>query len=297
MIRTLLGLSLLVSALWLGGCAATHPQQRVAVEAESSSTGAPVPLDHLPALKGGYFPLVSRSTGRTHHVYVRLPEGYDAAQDKAWPVVYVLDGDSLFPLLASTHLFLGYDEKLPEAIIVGIAYGGFDPDTNKRNIDFTASGADTRPGEGGAQQFHDFLREQLLPEVEGRYRADATRRVLVGQSRGGYFVLWSALQDPDLFWGRIASNPGFAPAREQLFSTPAAHRRDDLRVVVASGARDTQARVRGAAEWTTAWAGRADAPWEVELVVLPEGTHAASIGEAYRRAMLWLFRDAMAASR
>ena len=27
--------------------------------------------------------------------------------------------------------------------------------------------------------------------------------------------------------------------------------------------------------------------------MLPEGTHAASIGEAYRRAMLWLFRESI----
>lgn len=248
-------------------------------------------IEHLPSLKGDYFALVSQATGRTHHVYVRLPEGHDAAANQRYPVVYVLDGDSLFPILAPTHLFLGYDEKLPEAIVVGIAYGGFDPSINKRDVDFTGQGADTLPGQGGADDFQRFLRDQLLPEVEGRYRADATRRVLVGQSRGGYFVLWSALNDPDLFWGRIASNPAFAPAREQLFAAPAAYHRDDLRVVVASGARDTAERVRNAGEWSATWKARPDAPWELELVVLPEGTHAASIGDAYRRAMLWLFKD------
>jgi predicted alpha/beta superfamily hydrolase len=255
--------------------------------------GHGVPLDHLPALRGGYFPLVAEATGRTHHVYVRLPEGYEADAARRWPVVYLLDGDSLFPLLAPTHLFLTYDEGLPEAIVVGIAYGGFDPEINKRHHDFTAAGADTAPDQGGAAAFHRFLGERLLPEVESRYRADPSRRVLLGQSRGGYFVLWSALHDPDLFWGRIASNPSSAPAREQLYGTPAPHRRSDLGVVVASGARDTEARTRGAAEWTAYWQQRTDAPWDVELIGLPEGTHAASIGEAYRRAMLWLFRDAM----
>jgi predicted alpha/beta superfamily hydrolase len=222
---------------------------------------------------------------------VRTPEDYDPAGERTWPVVYLLDGDSLFPLLATTHLFLGYDEKIPEAIIVGIAYGSFDPAINKRDVDFTGQGEDTAPGQGGAEHFHDFLREQLLPEVEGRYRADPAQRVLVGQSRAGYFVLWSALKDPDLFRGRIASNPSLAPARGQLFAAPGPHRRDDLEVVVASGARDTAERVRNAGEWSEAWGGRDDAPWQVQLVVLPEGTHAASIGEVYRRAMLWLFRD------
>ncbi|MDH7452183.1 alpha/beta hydrolase-fold protein [Luteimonas composti] len=252
---------------------------------------AMTPLDHLAALRGGYFPLVDAASGRTHHVYVRLPEGYEAEPGRRWPVVYLLDGDSLFPLLASTHLFLTYDEALPEAIVVGIAYGGFDPAINRRNLDFTAAGADTAADQGGAEAFHRFLRGQLLPEVEGRYRADPSRRVLVGQSRGGYFVLWSALQDPDLFWGRIASNPAAAPAREQLYRSPAPHRRGDLGVVVASGARDTAGRVAHAKEWASTWAARRDAPWQVQLSVLPDGTHAASIGEAYRRAMLWLFDE------
>ena len=281
--------ALALLTLWLP-CAQAQSGASTQVQDADPAT---VPLDHLPALRGGYFPLVAEATGRTHHVYVRLPEGYDEDATRSWPVVYLLDGDSLFPLLAATHLFLGYDEDLPEAIVVGIAYGGFDPSINKRHFDFTAAGADTTPDQGGAAQFHDFLRDQLLPEVERRYRADPARRVLVGQSRGGYFVLWSALQDPDLFRGRIASNPVFAPAREQLYAAPAAHRRDDLALVVASGARDTEARVRGATEWTANWKQRTDAPWDVELIVLPEGTHAASIGEAYRRAMLWLFRDAM----
>ena len=290
MIRNPLPGVMILLLAWLS-CA--HAQDTQAGSGADEPAATVVPLDHLPALRGGYFPLVAEATGRTHHIYVRLPERYDADATRSWPVVYLLDGDSLFPLLATTHLFLGYDEGLPEAIVVGIAYGGFDPSINKRHVDFTAAGTDTAPDQGGAEQFHDFLREQLLPAVETRYRADPTRRVLVGQSRGGYFVLWSALQDPDLFRGRIASNPAFAPAREQLFAAPAAHRRDDLAVVVVSGARDTEARVRGAAEWAAAWTERSDAPWNVELIVLPEGTHAASIGEAYRRAMLWLFRDAM----
>ncbi|GGK14981.1 alpha/beta hydrolase [Luteimonas terricola] len=282
-------MAFLLAALLCGAAVARQPD--APSPAPTAAAKAAVPLDHLPALKGDYFPLVSRANGRTLHIYVRLPEDYDTSGERTYPVVYLLDGDSLFPLLAPTHLFLGYDEKLPEAIIVGIAYGGFDPSINKRSVDFTGLAADTRPGEGGAEPFHRFLSEQLLPEVEGRYRADAARRVLVGQSRAGYFVLWSALQAPDLFWGRIASNPSFDPAREQLFATPGAHARDDLRMAIASGARDTAARMQNAVEWRTFWTGRSDAPWEVEQIVLPEGTHAASIGEAYRRAMLWLFRD------
>jgi hypothetical protein len=42
-------------------------------------------------------------------------------------------------------LFLNYDEGLAEAIVVGIAYGSFDPSINKRGFDFFAPAADADP--------------------------------------------------------------------------------------------------------------------------------------------------------
>lgn len=249
-----------------------------------------VPLQYLPALAGDYFPLRSQANGQDYHVYVRLPEGYARHPEKSYPVVYLLDGDSLFPLLAPTHLFLHYDEGLPEAILVGIAYGSFDPPVNRRLIDFSSPGGDTPADEGGAPEFLAFLRDQLLPITEQRYRIDPSRRVLLGQSRAGYFVLWSALQAPDLFWGRIASNPAFTRHREALFAAPTAAE-STPKLALVSGARDEPFRVSNAVEWSTYWQARADKPWELHRFDLPQGTHAASIGEGYRQAMLWLFRD------
>src|SRR5688572_12283005 len=88
-----------------------------------SPAASVTPLDYLPALQGGYFPLHSSEADHLYHIYVRLPEDYAANPGRKYPVVYVLDGDSLFPQIAPQHLFMTIDEKLPEAIIVGIAYG------------------------------------------------------------------------------------------------------------------------------------------------------------------------------
>ncbi|MBK6704261.1 MAG: hypothetical protein IPG56_11235 [Caulobacteraceae bacterium] len=55
-----------------------------------------------------------------------------------------------------------------------------------------------------------MLRDELIPIIEGRYRADPQRRVLVGQSRGASFVLHSALTEPDLFG---AASPATPPAQ------------------------------------------------------------------------------------
>lgn len=252
------------------------------------SAPAGAPLSFLPALKGDYFKFDSAEVNRPFHIYVRLPADYDTATTR-YPVVYLLDGDSLFPILAANHLFLTYDEDLPEAIIVGIAYGAFDSSVNKRSYDFSAPTADASVEQGGAPAFQRFLELELMPEVARRYRIDSGKQILFGQSRGGYFVLYSAFTQPDLFWGRIASNPTFEPGAAMFFSAPPSATKPDLGLVLTSGARDWPKLRQAALNWQQHWQTEAEAPWQTRVITLDNGTHAASSTESYRQAMLWLF--------
>lgn len=250
-------------------------------------TRAPITPPTLAALRGDYFQLDSAALGRPLHIYVSLPENYAAHPERSYPTVYLTDGDSLFPLLAPTHMFLSYDEPVPPAIIVGIAYGSFDPAAgNLRHVDFTWP-TETAPG---AAAYQNFLSDELIPQIERRFRSNPERRVLVGQSRGGGFVLYSALTAPDLFWGRIASNPALRSQREPFYGAPATASRRDLGLFVASGERDHEDLRAEARAWTDHWHARAQRPWELNSVSIDNGTHAASIGEVYRQGMVWLFR-------
>lgn len=266
-------------ALLAAACASSAP---------AASPAAPPPLA---AIDGDYFRWESAALGRALHIYVKLPEGYDPAA--SYPAVYLTDGDSLYPLLAPTHLFLTYDEPVPPAIIIGIAYGSFDPEKgNRRGVDFRPPAADAP--EGGAAAFQRFLADELIPEIERRYRADPARRVLVGQSRGGAFVLYSAFTAPDLFWGRIASNASLTPGEEIFFGPPPAAARDDLKLFYASGERDRPDYRAPALRWFDHWRAAPEKPWLVKTATIENGVHAASIGEAYRQGMVWLFEGSSA---
>lgn len=245
------------------------------------------------ALRGEAFRLESATLGRGFDIYVRLPPEYDP-EGLAYPVVYLLDGDSLFPILAANHLFLTYDEGLPEAVVVGIAYGGFDASVNRRGLDFQSPGEGLPAGQAGAEAFHTFLTDDLIPLVEGRFHVDPDRRVLFGQSRGGNLVLYSAVAHPDVFQGRIASNPSLTPGMGSIIGSAAQASRDDLKVAVTSGERDRADLRPEAAFWVEAWSGRdADQrPWQVRLIPIAGGTHAANAPDAYRAGMLWLFAQA-----
>lgn len=241
----------------------------------------------LAALDGDYFQWDSAALGRSLHIYVKLPEGYDVG-GASYPAVYLTDGDSLYPMLAPTQLFLTYDEPVPPAIVIGIAYGSFDPEKgNRRHIDFRPPGPDAP--DGGAAAFQRFLAEELIPEIERRYRADPQRRVLVGQSRGGSFVLYSAFTAPDLFWGRIASNASLSPGEEIFFGAPPQTARNDLKLFYASGARDRSPYRVAALRWFDHWRKAPSTPWRLKTVTIENGVHAAAIGEVYRQGMIWLF--------
>jgi predicted alpha/beta superfamily hydrolase len=239
------------------------------------------PLDYLAGLRGDYFRLESKRIGRSFHIYVRLPEGYGQEKDKRYPTVYLLDRDVLFPILAPTQLLLHYDAGIPDAIVVGIAYGSFDPPTNQRGFDFSGPAADAGPDQGGAPAFEAFLREELVPTIERRYRADQDRRILFGQSRGGYLVLWSAFTDPDLFWGRIASNPAFSPGKERFFAEPERSDGTDLGLVVTSSERDTPERRERMLNWFDAWTGRKPQSWALKTATIKDGTHSVDCVNSY----------------
>lgn len=248
------------------------------VLAACAPAAAPItPLDHLPVLKGDYFAIDSRETGHRYHIYIKTPESYAARPGQRYPIVYLLDGDSLFPMLAPTQTFSEYDDEIGEAIVVGIAYGSFQPPQNRRRHDFTV----------GAGAFGRFLRHELIPATERRVRADPDRRILFGQSRGGGFVLHSAFTDPDLFWGRIASNPtlDLLPA---LLGPPRAAARRDLRLMVASGTRDDPRLLGPRRKWLDEWTVRRDLPWELRAETIKDATHAADAGTIYRLAVNWL---------
>lgn len=241
------------------------------------------------ALRGDVFRIESREIQRGFDIYVRLPEGYDPAAARLYPTVYLTDGDTLFPMLAPQHLFLTYDDGLPEAILVGIAYGGFDPAVNRRHIDFQTPGAGVAADAAGAAAFQRFLKTELIPEVERRHRSDSTRRILFGQSRGGAFVLYSAVTDPDLFWGRIVSNPSITPGIESLLEPAAPAARRDLTLIVASGTRDRADLQVEAARWLSVWQARPERPWRLVGERIEGGTHAANAPDAYRRGLHRLF--------
>ncbi len=246
-------------------------------------------LDRLFGLgQSDTFTLASETLDRDFHVYVRLPQGYRDS-DESWPVIYLLDGGILFPMLAPYHFMLTIDGVAPEAILVGISYGGLGfSNGNMRATDYTVA-SDEVEHYGGAPVFQSFLASQLLPLIDARYRTDPGRRVIVGQSLGGQFVLYTALTRPELFWGHIAVNPALHRNLAFFRDYRATAGEQRTRLFIGAGTLDDPRFREPALGWIAEWKGRDGSHLDLEVASLAGEHHASAAPAAYKAGLRWLF--------
>jgi len=135
---------------------------------------------------------------RTYQIY--LPQSYNWALDRNYPVLYVLDGESTFIHTTATVDFLSSTSEIPELIVVAIT-------STVRVRDFTQTDWSSHwIGGGGANNFKNFLSKELILEIEKAYRTN-NFRILSGHSAGGQFVLYTLSSEPSLFNAYFAISP------------------------------------------------------------------------------------------
>ena len=258
----------------------------------TSATAAELDTQYLQGLGGSHYMQVeSEVVGRDFHVYVMLPDSYEENPDQTYPTIYVLDGGNLFPLLVTYYGYLNFGQEVPDAIIVGISYGA---DTfsggNYLSTDYTAP-SEEREYWGGAGNYQTFLSDELMPLVEKNFRSQPDRRIIFGQSLAGQFVLYTALTEPNLFWGHIASNPALhrnLPFFLQAHS-PANDEAEPSRLFVASASHDDEQFRVPALKWIEHWSNADDLPWQLKIETLEGHTHMSAPPASFRAGMRWLF--------
>ena len=236
--------------------------------------------------------VASVAAGRRYNVFVGVPAGYDPAESRRYPTVYVLDGGELYPLFVSYAHYLRSGEEIPEVIVVGIAYGSRNwRQGNNRSHDFTAPAAG-QDHWGGATAFQRFLADELMPMIEAEYRSDPAQRIVFGQSLGGQFVLHAAQSEPDLFAGYIASNPALHRNLDHFLRPVAARTESSTRgkLFVSSATRDEPRFREPALRWMSHWRSVESTPWELRAVDLPDHGHFSAAPIAFRSGLRWILR-------
>ncbi len=142
-----------------------------------------------------------------YDLYINLPGNYSDTTKK-FPVLYVLDGQWDFTLAQSLYGQQYYDGFVPAMIVVGITWGGKNPDyDNLRARDLTPTSSNMGNKYGNAPKFLECIKKEIIPLVESNYRVDKSNRALMGSSFGGLFTLYAMLKETNLFNRYMLTSP------------------------------------------------------------------------------------------
>lgn len=143
--------------------------------------------------------ITSEYVDQDFRLSISLPQSYaNANSDITYPVLYLLDPVWTFGAATSIQAAVW----LPEIIIVGIGYP----------IDADVMELRTRDYAAEADNFLQFIDEELTPFIDSNYRTQPSERSIAGWSLGGYFALYSLFRNPEIFNRYIAISPVIADA-------------------------------------------------------------------------------------
>ena len=189
--------------------------------AESGSIGPVV----LPG--SSQYVLHSDAIDEDYLISISLPPFYGASEEN-FPVVYLVDANSMFTTAASNIRLLQSVGLLPQFVLVGIGYDLRDRNPlaylTLRYRDMThVSDAVTEQRlaanpppfnlpagsvTGGIEPFIEFFATEIVVFVRRNLRVDTDNQTIIGHSLGGNFALYALLRHPELFDNYVIGSPG-----------------------------------------------------------------------------------------
>ena len=161
------------------------------------------PKDAIPSHET--FTINSKLIGENRTINVWFPADYASGKDSL-TVLYMPDGgvEEDFPHIANTLSELINSKKIKPVILVGI-------ENTQRRRDLSGpteveTDKEIAPEIGGSEKFRDFVKEELFPEIEKRYRTTLERGI-IGESLAGLFIVETFLEQPEMFDFYIAIDP------------------------------------------------------------------------------------------
>jgi predicted alpha/beta superfamily hydrolase len=177
---------------------------------------------------GETFAIDSRVLSETRRINVYLPPGYVESESVRLPVLYMPDGgvgEDFLHVAGLVQVLVGNGTMRP-FILVGI-------ENTERRRDLTGPTDNEQDKKiaarvGGSAAFRAFIRRELMPQVQARYRT-TDETAIVGESLAGLFIVETFLKEPDLFDTYIAFDPSLWWNNRKLVSGAAADLRKQLK--------------------------------------------------------------------
>lgn len=139
---------------------------------------------------GTNYVISSKSLQEDREIQIYVPDSYKESK-KNYPVLYILDGQRLFPYCISLLKSFTQFKQTPEFIVVGI--------TNKYPNRFSHFTDEEK-------NFLRFMEQEVISFVDTHFRT-SNERLLFGWEYGGSFVIQTMLDRPQLFDAYLAASP------------------------------------------------------------------------------------------
>ncbi|MHB1169920.1 MAG: alpha/beta hydrolase [Longimicrobiales bacterium] len=261
----------------------------VAAQTDSrASASAPIEI-------GETFTIESAVLGETRRINVYRPDMWWDTTDAPLPVMYMPDGgvqEDFLHVMGLLQVSVMNGTMRP-FLLVGI-------ENTERRRDLTGPTDDPEdrtiaPRVGGSAAFREFIRTELMPQIDARY-ATTEETAIVGESLAGLFIVETLIEEPDLFDTYIAFDPSLWWNRGGLLNR-AAERLDALRGRVVYLASSSENEL---AEMTARLADllkRAPSDTRAHYEPMSEETHATIYHPAALRAFRVLFAPPAAPGR
>lgn len=171
----------------------------------AQSNGVPA-AEVAPLAIGETFTMQSATLGEARRINVYAPPGYAESPELRLPVLYMPDGgigEDFLHIAGLVQISVANGTMRPFLLV------GIENTQRRRDLTGPTRSAEDRkiaPQVGGSEAFRRFIRAELMPLVNTRYRT-TEERAIIGESLAGLFVVETFFVEPDLFDTYIAFDP------------------------------------------------------------------------------------------
>lgn len=157
-------------------------------------------IERMPAFE-------SKTLGNRRDILIYLPPGYGNDTKRRYPVAYFHDGQNVFD--GATSFIPNQEWRADETAqamieagliepIIMIAIPNMGAERSNEYLPTRFKMRDTEIG-GKADDYGKFLADELKPEIDRKFRTQASRSALIGASLGGIVSLHLGLTRPNTF--------------------------------------------------------------------------------------------------
>ncbi|MCL1038105.1 alpha/beta hydrolase [Shewanella submarina] len=236
------------------------------------------------------------SSKRTYPAFIKLPKSYQSDADKHYPVIYLTDGAYSFQIASGVTRFPMNSGQMDEAILVALSYSKGSKGAESRIRDYTPfKAADWKRETGDAKRHAEFIKNVLIPYVEGNYRTNPNRRTFVGNSLGGLFGAYILFSQPELFSSYVLGSPSVWFNKNQILSSKAEKPDVPVKVYLSVGSRETPEfglnndMIKGAGRLTDKIKSELGNKVSLQFRVIEGATHATAFPTTLIQGLDWIY--------